>query len=87
MYATMLMSGNEGANVIAETVAGSIFNFVNLMNNAAQSFGCISTHFANPHGYHDENHYSTAREMCTIARIAICCFSSVKWLSFRMISL
>ena len=56
MYATMLMSGNEGANVIAETVAGSIFNFVNLMNNAAQSFGCISTHFANPHGYHDENH-------------------------------
>ena len=71
MYATMLMSGNEGANVIAETVAGSIFNFVNLMNNAAQSFGCISTHFANPHGYHDENHYSTAREMCMIARIAM----------------
>ena len=71
LYTTMLRSGNEGANVIAETVGGNIMNFVNLMNNAAQSFGCISTHFANPHGYHDENHYSTAREMCTIARIAM----------------
>ena len=71
MYATMLKSGNEGANVIAEAVGGSIWNFVNVMNNAAQSFGCLSTHFVNPHGYHDENHYSTARDMCTIARIAM----------------
>ena len=71
MYATMLMSGNDGANAIAEAVGGNIFNFVNLMNNAAQSFGCTGTHFANPHGYHDENHYSTARDMCTIARIAM----------------
>ena len=71
LYGTMLMSGNEGANVIAETVAGSIFGFVDLMNSAVQSFGCTGTHFANPHGYHDENHYSTARDMCSIARIAM----------------
>ena len=71
LYATMLRSGNEGANAIAEAVGGDVFNFVHLMNKAASSFGCISTHFANPHGYHDENHYSTAREMCTIARIAM----------------
>ena len=71
IYGTMLMSGNEGANVIAETVAGSIPNFVALMNTAAENFGCTSTNFVNPHGYHDDNHYSTARDMAVIARVAM----------------
>ena len=71
IYATMLKSGNEGANVIAETVCKSIPEFVDLMNNTVADFGCTATHFVNPHGYHDDNHYSTARDMATIARIAM----------------
>ena len=71
IYATMLRSGNEGANVIAETVSGSIPAFTDLMNTAAENFGCTATHFVNAHGYHDENHYSTARDMATIARMAM----------------
>ncbi|MBQ8080741.1 MAG: D-alanyl-D-alanine carboxypeptidase [Clostridia bacterium] len=71
IYATVLMSGNEGANVIAEAVGGNIYNFVALMNSAAESFGCSATHFANAHGLPDDNHYSTARDMARIARIAM----------------
>ena len=71
LYATMLKSGNEGANVIAETVAGSIPAFVALMNTAAENFGCTATHFVNAHGYHDEGHYSTTRDMATLARMAM----------------
>ncbi len=71
LYGTMLLSGNDGANVIAETVSRSIPAFVDLMNTTAGMFGCVSTHFANPHGYHDDNHYSTARDMVTIAREAM----------------
>ena len=71
LYGTMLVSGNDGANVIAETVAGSIENFVVLMNTWAENMGCSSTHFANPHGYHDPNHYSTARDLALITRCAM----------------
>ena len=70
-YATMVVSGNDGANVIAENIAGSIPGFVDLMNRAASAFGCTGTHFSNPHGYHDEDHYSTARDMAVIARTAM----------------
>ncbi len=71
IYGTMLVSGNDGANVIAENLSGSISEFVYLMNYAAQAFGCTGTHFANPHGYHDEDHYSTARDMALITRTAM----------------
>ena len=71
LYGTMLVSGNDGANVIAETVSGSIPAFVDLMNSTAQMYGCTNTHFMNPHGYHDDNHYSTARDLARIAREAI----------------
>ena len=71
LYATMVRSGNEGANAIAEAISGSIPDFVDLMNQPAQFFGCTSTHFANPHGLHDENHYTTARDMAIIAREAM----------------
>lgn len=71
LYGTMLVSGNDGANVIAETVSGSIGNFVDLMNQTAEIFGCTNTHFANAHGYHDDNHYTTARDMAIIAREAM----------------
>jgi len=71
LYGTMLTSGNDGANAIAEAVSGNIYSFVDLMNQAANAFGCTSTHFANAHGYHDENHFTTARDMALIARQAL----------------
>ena len=71
LYGTMLLSGNDGANVIAETISGSIPEFVNLMNETAEAFGCTNTHFMNPHGYHDDYHYSTARDIAIITRHAM----------------
>ena len=71
LYGTMLLSANDGANVIAETVSGSIPRFVALMNETAFSYGCYNTHFVNAHGYHDDNHYSTARDIAIIAREAM----------------
>lgn len=71
LYGTMLRSANEGANLIAETISGSISAFVDLMNEYAQLIGCTSTHFANPDGYHDDNHYSSARDLAMITREAM----------------
>ena len=71
LYGTMLVSANDGANVIAEVVSGDVDRFVTMMNETAASLGCQNTHFVNPHGYHDVNHYSTARDMAIIAREAM----------------
>ena len=71
IYGTMLLSANDGANVIAETISGDIPHFVDLMNDTAAMFGCTNTHFVNAHGYHDDNHYSTARDIAIIAREAM----------------
>ena len=71
LYATMVRSGNEGANLIAETIGGSISGFVDMMNQAAQNIGCTNTHFANANGLHDDYHYTTARDMAKIARVAM----------------
>ncbi len=71
LYGTMLLSGNDGANVIAETVSGNIQEFVNLMNRTALAYGCENTHFVNAHGYHDDNHYTTAYDMALITRQAM----------------
>ena len=71
LYGTILLSGNDGANVIAETVSGSVPAFVDLMNRTAQAYGCESTHFVNPHGLDDSYHYSTARELALITREAM----------------
>ena len=71
LYGTMLLSANDGSNVIAETVSGDIPHFVQLMNETAAAFGCTNTHFVNTHGYHDDNHFSTARDIAIIAREAM----------------
>lgn len=71
LYGTFVRSANEGANLIAETVAGSTDAFVNLMNEAAAMYGMTSTHFMNPSGLHDDNHYSTVRDIATLARVAM----------------
>ena len=71
LYGTMLLSANDGANVIAETVSGSIPEFVNLMNQTALEMGCTGTHFNNAHGYTDPSHYTTARDLAIMARYAM----------------
>ena len=71
LYGTIMRSGNEGANAIAEYISGDIPTFVNLMNETAQRYGMTNTHFMNPHGLHNDNHYSTARDLATLAREAL----------------
>lgn len=70
LYAIMLASGNDASNVVAETIGGSIENFVQMMNDKAAELGCVNTHFVNPHGLHDENHYTCAHDMALIAQAA-----------------
>ena len=71
LYYLMVSSTNEAGNVIAEYVAGDIPSFVTLMNKTAQALGCTGTHFANTHGLHDPNHYTTARDLSIITRKAL----------------
>jgi len=67
LYGFMLTSGNDGANAIAVLVSGNVDAFVARMNKRAKELGCEDTHFANPHGYHDPDHYSTALDLARIA--------------------
>lgn len=69
-YAMMLNSANEVCCGVAEQIAGSIDAFVDLMNQKAAELGCTNTHFANPNGLPDENHYTTAHDMALIANAA-----------------
>lgn len=71
LCATMVASGNEGANLIAEVIAGSVPAFANMMNQKAQELGCTSTYFTNPHGLHDDNQVTTARDLAIIAAAAM----------------
>lgn len=71
LYCIMLSSANEACNVVAEYISGDIASFVELMNQKAAALGCHGTHFVNPHGLHDENHYTTANDLCRIARKAL----------------
>lgn len=71
MYALMLKSANDAANVLAEHVAGTQESFVEMMNARAAKIGAADTHFANAHGLHDDGHYTTARDMAMITREAI----------------
>lgn len=70
LYALMLASANEVANGIAEHVSGSCDEFANLMNEYAKEIGCTNTHFCNPNGLHDENHYTTCHDLALIAGYA-----------------
>ena len=71
LYALMLASANESANALACHVSGSREAFAELMNETAASLGCTGSHFANPSGLNDENHYTTAHDMALITREAI----------------
>ena len=70
LYCIMLWSANEGCNVIGEYVSGDVASFVDLMNETAKTLGMENTHFANTHGLHDENHYTTVRDLTILTRWA-----------------
>ena len=67
LYALMLPSANEAAYMLARHVGGTYENFVNMMNERAAELGCTGTHFSNPCGLHEDDHYSTARDLYKIA--------------------
>ena len=64
----LVHSANEAGFILAEGVSGSISEFANLMNQKAVEIGCKNTHFTNPSGLHDEEHYSTAYDLAQIAK-------------------
>ena len=67
LYALMLRSGNDAAVALALHTSGSVEEFVRKMNERAALMGLKETKFVNPHGLHDENHYTTAYELALIA--------------------
>ncbi len=71
LYALLLASANECGNALAEHVAGSVEAFADMMNEKAAEIGCTSTHFVNPHGLHDEDHYTSAHDMALIMNAAL----------------
>ena len=64
----LIPSANDAANVLAEYISGSISEFVKLMNEKVKELGCTNTHFVTTNGLHDDNHYTTAKDMSIIAR-------------------
>lgn len=72
LYSMMVPSGNDAAMVLADYVGGgNVDSFVKLMNDKAKELGCNNTHFENPDGLHNDNHYTTARDMYKIATYAL----------------
>ena len=71
LYCLMLPSANEAANVLAVAVDGSIEDFVSHMNRRAGELGCQGTHFANPHGMDQENHYTTAYDLALMMQACL----------------
>ena len=70
-HGIIIQSGNDASVALAEHIAGSEEAFAALMNGEAQRLGMRNTHFANATGWPDPNHYSTARDMATLARAII----------------
>ena len=71
LYALMLPSANDAAFALAEHVGGSVENFSDMMNEKAKEIGCTNTHFVNPNGIHDDNHYTTAHDLYLMANYAM----------------
>lgn len=71
LYCMLLASANEAANALAIYVAGSVEEFANMMNLKAVQLGAYNSNFINPNGLHDDNHYTTARDMSIITKYAL----------------
>ena len=71
LYGLMLRSANDAAAAIAVAIAGSVFDFSEMMNEKAEEMGLKDTHFDNPHGLDSESHYTTAYELALITAEAL----------------
>lgn len=66
LAALLICSGNDAGIAIAEHVSGSVETFAQLMNEEARKLGAVDTHFVNPHGLHNKEHYTTAYDIYLI---------------------
>lgn len=81
LYAAGIPSANDACNMIARSVGGTYENFLDLMNQEAIAAGAISTHFNNPHGLHEDNHYTTPYDLSLIMKSALKTENFTKYLS------
>ena len=73
LYGLMLRSGNDAAVALALATSGDLDAFIEKMNETAKRIGATDSHFTNPHGLHDDKHYSTARDLALITKYALNC--------------
>ncbi len=71
LFALLLKSANDVALALARDNAGSVAAFAEKMNRRAETLGATASHFTNPHGLHDPHHFTTARDLAAIARVAM----------------
>ncbi len=71
LYGLMLRSGNDCAETLAMYCSGNLKDFAILMNQTAKKIGATNSNFVNPHGLHDENHYTTAYDLALISCYAM----------------
>ena len=71
LYGLMLPSGGDAASTVAVHIGGSIAGFADMMNQKAAALGMTGTHFTNPHGLQDSNHYSTASDLAKMTIAAL----------------
>ncbi len=71
LHALMLPSANDAASAIAKHYGGSLDGFVKMMNDKAKELGAYNTNFENPHGLHEDNHYSTAADLALITKYSM----------------
>lgn len=69
LYGVMVGSANEVANAVGEYIAGSIDDFIDLMNERAAELGCTDSHFVNTNGLPDDNHYTTVYDLALISSV------------------
>ncbi|WP_295580346.1 D-alanyl-D-alanine carboxypeptidase family protein [uncultured Oscillibacter sp.] len=71
LYCMLVVSANEACDILAEGISGSVEAFVAAMNDKAAALGCENTHFVNPNGLHDPQHYTSAWDMYLITKAAM----------------
>ena len=71
LHCLLVYSANDAASAIAEHIGGTTDKFVEMMNSFAAELGCTGTHFTNPHGLQDENHYTTPYDIYLMLKEAL----------------
>lgn len=71
LYVMLIPSANDAANALAEHVGGNIESFSSMMNTRAKELGCTGSNFTNPSGLHQEEHYTTTKDLFLISQKAV----------------